>query len=747
MKKTLHHTKNMKSTIALLAFSLFFNYSWGQIDLSNYDLINTGDANDPVTIHSFSKEEVDGTTKNNAAANTLDKNNSTVWAADDGDVLANDYKGDGEYIIYDLGESQDVRLIQFTTTSKSDPFGYQVWISTTGTDADDFTKTLPASDDILLTKTNTTDFNQYEIQDGVNARYIKIIGYGRYNSDGNTRTSQWNAIGEIEFYEPGSGNGGGDNGDDDNGDGGDDNDSGPTNLVLNGTADDHTGDTNDNSDAWDMTPNSTIKSNDATPVDIDSPYRAIWNNSDLADWLAENCGDADEQPGSSSDGNWDYSAGADMGVKTRGVKINEACRRLYQVVSVTPGTEYTFSIESRSEAENVPSEVFILNTEITSEDGLTSTSDSVDHYQLIDNDFNASKSNATTNNFTTTTFNFTASESIVVLYVRASAAVDSSNEVFYDNIWLYASDDSGNGGDTASGEELVLNGTADEHTGDTNDNSDAWDMTPNSTIKSNDATPVDVDSPYRALWNNSDLADWLAENCGDADEQPGSSSDGNWDYSAGADMGVKTRGVKINEACRRLYQVVSVTPNTEYTFSIESRSEAENVSSEVFMLNTEITSEDGLSSTSSTVDHYQLIDNDFNASKSNATTNNFTTTTFNFTATTDKIVIYVRAPLAVDSSNEVFYDNISLKAAATASINDVFASSLKIYPNPATQFVNFSSELEINKVDVYSLLGKRVLSTSKLINNSLNVSDLSSGLYLMKITSGNAVASKRLIIK
>ena len=51
----------------------------------------------------------------------------------------------------------------------------------------------------------------------------------------------------------------------------------------------------------------------------------------------------------------------------------EACRRLYQVIAVTSGTEYTFTLDSRSEAENVPTEVFILNTEITSEDGLTSS--------------------------------------------------------------------------------------------------------------------------------------------------------------------------------------------------------------------------------------------------------------------------------------------------------------------------------------------------------------------------------------
>ncbi len=172
------------------------------VDLTDLlDLINTGTGlpTDKVTVHSFSKEEVDGTDKFNYATNTLDKDNNTVWAADDGDVLAGDYRGDGEYIIYDLGNTHTINLIQFSTTNKSDAFGFQIWGSTTGTEDSDFTMILPTTGDLLLTATNTTDFNQYEI-DATQARYIKLIGFGRYNTSGDTRTSEWSAIGEIEFY-------------------------------------------------------------------------------------------------------------------------------------------------------------------------------------------------------------------------------------------------------------------------------------------------------------------------------------------------------------------------------------------------------------------------------------------------------------------------------------------------------------------------------------------------------------------
>ncbi len=170
------------------------------IDLTDlYDLINDVAGGGPVSIHSFSSDNANNSPPE-VAINTLDKINtsSSIWAAQDGAVLAGDYKGDGEYIIYDLGDEYDLDLIQFSTTNKSDSFGYQIWISTTGTDPSDFTMVLPVAGDLLLTATNTMDFNQYEII--ANGRYVKIIGYGRYNSAGDTRTSAWSTIAEIEFF-------------------------------------------------------------------------------------------------------------------------------------------------------------------------------------------------------------------------------------------------------------------------------------------------------------------------------------------------------------------------------------------------------------------------------------------------------------------------------------------------------------------------------------------------------------------
>jgi len=191
----------------------------------------------------------------------------------------------------------------------------------------------------------------------------------------------------------------------------------------------------------------------------------------------------------------------------------------------------------------------------------------------------------------------------------------------------------------------VLNGTFDEYTTNTGDNADAWDMTPNSTVVDNDGNTID--SPYRALWNNTALNGWNDTFYSDTSEQPGSTSDGN----------NGTRGGKFGSPARRLYQVVAVEMGTEYTFSIDTRSEAIGINTEVFILNTEISDETGINASTSdaAIDAYFDITNDFNSDKTM-----FTTSSFAFTPSTNEIVIYVRAVLAVDSGNEVFIDNVAI---------------------------------------------------------------------------------------
>ncbi len=71
---------------------------------------------------------------------------------------------------------------------------------------------------------------------------------------------------------------------------------------------------------------------------------------------------------------------------------------------------------------------------------------------------------------------------------------------------------------------------------------------------------------------------------------------------------------------------------------------------------------------------------------------------------------------------------------------------LKMYPNPAKNnlFIETALNSDIN-VSIVNMLGEEVVNT-KVTNNTVNISSLTSGIYIVKITEESKIATKKLII-
>ena len=82
------------------------------------------------------------------------------------------------------------------------------------------------------------------------------------------------------------------------------------------------------------------------------------------------------------------------------------------------------------------------------------------------------------------------------------------------------------------------------------------------------------------------------------------------------------------------------------------------------------------------------------------------------------------------------------------STNEFNSDELAMYPNPAKSgFVTISSSNnDAMNVQVFDILGKQVKKET-LTNNTLDVSNLNSGMYLVKITQNNASITKKLVIE
>lgn len=75
---------------------------------------------------------------------------------------------------------------------------------------------------------------------------------------------------------------------------------------------------------------------------------------------------------------------------------------------------------------------------------------------------------------------------------------------------------------------------------------------------------------------------------------------------------------------------------------------------------------------------------------------------------------------------------------STLSNEDFAINKLKVYPNPVNDVLNISFDNEITAVSIINLLGQEVLT--KAINateGKIDVSDLTPGTYLVKVTSNN----------
>ncbi len=80
------------------------------------------------------------------------------------------------------------------------------------------------------------------------------------------------------------------------------------------------------------------------------------------------------------------------------------------------------------------------------------------------------------------------------------------------------------------------------------------------------------------------------------------------------------------------------------------------------------------------------------------------------------------------------------------AVNEASAkSNLKVFPNPAVDVVNLTSNKEVKSVTIYDLSGKKVKSTTD--TKQINVSSLAKGTYILQANYGGGAVENTKIIK
>jgi hypothetical protein len=77
-----------------------------------------------------------------------------------------------------------------------------------------------------------------------------------------------------------------------------------------------------------------------------------------------------------------------------------------------------------------------------------------------------------------------------------------------------------------------------------------------------------------------------------------------------------------------------------------------------------------------------------------------------------------------------------------------FINDLSIYPNPVSNgkiYITTKDNLT-KEVEIYDVLGKKIIS-SFVFGKELNISKLTTGIYILKIREGNNSATRKLVVR
>lgn len=96
------------------------------------------------------------------------------------------------------------------------------------------------------------------------------------------------------------------------------------------------------------------------------------------------------------------------------------------------------------------------------------------------------------------------------------------------------------------------------------------------------------------------------------------------------------------------------------------------------------------------------------------------------------------------ASTDILLDNMLVYDAAILSVNNTFANSLKIYPNPSSDVVCVDGLSDIDaQLSLYSVSGVLLRAVT---GNKISVQDVETGTYILKINSGGNFATKAVFV-
>ncbi len=102
-----------------------------------------------------------------------------------------------------------------------------------------------------------------------------------------------------------------------------------------------------------------------------------------------------------------------------------------------------------------------------------------------------------------------------------------------------------------------------------------------------------------------------------------------------------------------------------------------------------------------------------------------------------------------DYIDSTLHPTLEISYSTKTAIDEVYydGNMINVFPNPTNDIININSkEINVRKIEIYDILGARLRSYTEDNINLINISDLESGMYLLKMydTLGNLIELEKI---
>ena len=119
------------------------------------------------------------------------------------------------------------------------------------------------------------------------------------------------------------------------------------------------------------------------------------------------------------------------------------------------------------------------------------------------------------------------------------------------------------------------------------------------------------------------------------------------------------------------------------------------------------------------------------------------------TALNNKATPLAEVPVDIDgATRNATTPDVGANEFDTLAAEDITKTSIRVYPNPVVDYVNINHSAKIDSVEIYNVAGQKVSSESwNAVSGTMDMRNLTPGMYIIKLNAGNTVQSVKVIKK